>query len=70
MAAALRLREQGDPVVAPAMERGRHLLTSTADELASPEVQERVDEFLATDPDLSPGEGPLPRSRFEEVVAG
>jgi hypothetical protein len=52
------------------MERARHLLTSVADELASDPVQERIDEFLATDPDLTPGAGPLPRARFEELVAG
>lgn len=65
-----RLAAEGDPVVAPARRRVRHLLAE-ADELArDPAVTDRIEAFLAADPALALGHGGLARHEFERLVTG
>jgi 2-polyprenyl-6-methoxyphenol hydroxylase-like FAD-dependent oxidoreductase len=67
-AAAMRLLREEDPVVAPAVRRVRHLLTDWSDLHRDDAVQQRIQDYLDTDPSLSVGYGVLPRAEFERMV--
>jgi flavin-dependent dehydrogenase len=67
-AAALVLA-QTDPLVGCAVARMFHLLTSPQEALSDPEVAERIDTFLLTEPDLErPADSPT-RAEFEALAA-
>lgn len=63
-----RLAEEDDPVVAPATARVGHLLWTVEQLMTDREVRSRLDTFLATEPDLTPREGPLSRAEFEALA--
>jgi 2-polyprenyl-6-methoxyphenol hydroxylase-like FAD-dependent oxidoreductase len=62
------LSTKGDELATAALARVQNLLVEPADLLADPSLAERVRSFLATDPPLGGGIGPLLRSEFEALV--
>ena len=68
LSAVVALSRKGDELATAALARMHNLLAEPVDLLADPLLAERVQSFLATDPPLGGGIGPLPRSKFETLV--
>ena len=68
-ASAALVLAQTDPLVGSAVTRMFHLLASPAEALTDPDVTERIDAFLGTEPDLErPVDSPT-RAEFEALAA-
>ncbi len=68
LSAVPALSTKGDELATAALARVQNLLVEPVDLLADPWLAERVQSFLATDPPLGGGIGPLPRSECEALV--